>query len=279
MTDKKRNLAVAMGCVLLAALAIQWGLSHEPPLQAPSTERITVNNAIVLPEDTIFLIGPVVNRRGGMMADQFPHTIKLQETLKVLQKQVSEGATEITIVIDSPGGAWDRDSKQFILYLKKLADIGIQTTCIVDGIAASMGLVLHSACSNRYATANSYILWHSVSLSGQLRNYNIFDAYETVKYMEETNETLWSPVKKYFKKAYFDKHFKLESLLPVMEIERVGYSYLKVINLTEGKIRPDRVKAPVKKKEKVTVGPVHKKKVQPPITLSPPGPKSLPYMP
>lgn len=67
------------------------------------------------------------------------------------------------VVIRSPGGSIS-DGMQMIGAIRALkAQTGLKTTCIVDGMAASMAAIVMSYCNETYATAYSLILFHQAA--------------------------------------------------------------------------------------------------------------------
>lgn len=85
---------------------------------------------------------------------------------RFVTKQESEGAKEILILINSPGGS----IVDGISFADTIKNSKLKTVCLVDGLAASMAAVTLQYCSERYATQSSVIMFHngSTSMSGNV---------------------------------------------------------------------------------------------------------------
>lgn len=145
-----------------------------------------------------------------------------------LNKLVRAGHKEIFIIIDSGGGSLQAGSI-LVDRIKAAKYRGVTVNCIVDGMAASMALILMSHCSERYGMFGSYIMWHSAAYGG-LMNINDRAATKLLEELAMINDTIWSETRVYFWPWYFREHYKNETLLPVTEIERNSFGFLKVLN-------------------------------------------------
>jgi ATP-dependent protease ClpP protease subunit len=180
---------------------------------------------------TIILEGPVVNKYAKYFKlKKGVSKIELQKSIVDMQNLVANGHKDITIIINSGGGIVDSDSQRFLAYLEYLKlETDVDVTCIIDGKAASMALIIFSRCEYRLATANSWLLWHSIRRSG-IRSMNQPEAERFVEWSTKANENLHKAVTPHFLPWYFDKHFRAESRLSVIEVENEGYGFLRVIN-------------------------------------------------
>ena len=178
---------------------------------------------------TLVLEGPVVNKYikyFNLRKDQ--PRIELHKSIRDMQNLVADGHKDITLIINSGGGIIDKDSHRFLAYLGYLeSETDVDVTCVIEGGAASMALIIFSRCEYRLATADSWVLWHSIRRSG-IRSINQFEAEKFVAWSTKTNEELHKAVTPHFLPSYFDKHFRAESRLPVIEVENEGYGFLKV---------------------------------------------------
>lgn len=190
------------------------------------TTIVDKNNNIHLPPSTIVLEGPVTN---GLNTRIFPRHIDLRIALERVKSLVDNGDKDIVIVIDSPGGDVDAVSETFIGYLEFLGSRGVRTHCIVDGRAESLGMVIHSRCSHRYATVGSKLLWHSANIDLS-EGINVFEAERLVTYMHELNERLWAPVASKMFPWFFNKYFKADTPVDAILLHANSFGYLGIVN-------------------------------------------------
>ena len=77
--------------------------------------------------------------------------------------QAKDG-TEITLIINSPGG--EVNSGMYLLNAMSLAQArGTKFRCITTGLAASMAFQVYAKCDSRYALPNSFMLYHPVRVT------------------------------------------------------------------------------------------------------------------
>lgn len=85
--------------------------------------------------------------------------LNVTATVAAMRMAALNGASELTVVIDSPGGRVDAG-----LYLASaFTDLhyhGVKVDCIVSGLAASMGWYLLQTCSVRAAVSTAALLAH-----------------------------------------------------------------------------------------------------------------------
>lgn len=74
---------------------------------------------------------------------------------------VQKPAVPVNIIIDSPGGSV-YSGTMFINQMEAVRGRGTPVRCFVSGMAASMAFSILLHCDERYALANSYLLWHPV---------------------------------------------------------------------------------------------------------------------
>lgn len=100
----------------------------------------------VTPANTTTLYGVVDNR-------SVAHAIKTIHNAK----------SEVTILIDSPGGLVSSGLK--LLRAMNLAQArGVKIRCAVTGIAMSMAFYVLSECNTRYALPTAQMLWHPIRI-------------------------------------------------------------------------------------------------------------------
>jgi ATP-dependent protease ClpP protease subunit len=168
-----------------------------------------------------------------------------------LKKLVKAGAKEVVILIDSPGGTL-RDGQHFIDMMHDAQQYGTKFTCIVDGKAMSMALIIFSECDIRYATFGSKLMWHSIALAGFMR-INEMEANRLLLMMLVKNDEVWSNTRIHFLPWYFSEHFIAESVLSASELERTGIRYLRVIQNVKLKAKPKRKKGKKNGKKSISI--------------------------
>ena len=141
---------------------------------------------------------------------------------------VKHGVTDIHIRIDSPGGRL-REGMQFVHAMREAKMLGVRFTCVIDGRAMSMALILFSDCDNRYATFGSKIMWHSISQERTFFRVNEQNVSQLLEFFKAKNEEVWATTRIHFYPWYFTRHFAAESILSATEVERNSIRYLRVI--------------------------------------------------
>lgn len=96
----------------------------------------------------IVIEGPITS---GSMQPIYAATAKLLAS-KSVPKQLS-------LVLNSPGGSVVAGNI-FITQIKALQGRGVQVSCYVANIAASMAFHILLHCDNRYSLHESFLLWH-----------------------------------------------------------------------------------------------------------------------
>lgn len=101
------------------------------------------------PERTLYFIGPIG-----------PEVIAKADTLEKLSVESDD---PITLIINSPGGQV-LPGLQLISAMRVAQSRGVKIRCLVPIMAASMAFQFLAECSERYAFANSLLLFHPMSL-------------------------------------------------------------------------------------------------------------------
>lgn len=191
--------------------------------------------------NTLHVIGPILPENDPetalLMTTEYYNWNQIADTrkhVKKLRKLIQDGYDIVNIVIHSPGGRLDI-GRPLVRMIREAKAYDIEVNCFVDGVAASMALIILSECSNRYGTFGSHVLWHSVSRAGMFR-INEFNGQKLVNALILLNEEQWKTTRVHFLPWYFSEHFFQESLLPVTEIEREGFGYLRVIQRLDVKV-------------------------------------------
>ena len=95
--------------------------------------------------------------KGPIMVEIEDYNQPTLEALKTTIDQVkAAGHKKITIRINSYGGDVDAGMKM----IQALEDSGLQTTCVVDTKAVSMGFFQLESCGERLMTGRSYLMAH-----------------------------------------------------------------------------------------------------------------------
>lgn len=169
----------------------------------------------------------------------------LSDQVKKFRSIVRSGASEVKILINSPGGIQE-DGMELVEEIWNAQYLGVNVVCIVDGMAASMAVIILSECDKRYAVYGSTIMWHSAAQFIMFSSLNERDAASLADRLQVINDTIWKSTRIFFWPWYFIKHYEDESFIPVTDIERNGFGYLRVLRNIEV-INEKGVKAKVKK--------------------------------
>jgi ATP-dependent Clp protease protease subunit len=123
--------------VILAALISTPGLSRSITVDPDAATTVEISGPI-----DFQLVAPLVDK---------------------IVSQASAG-TEITLIINSPGG--EVNAGLFLINAMKLSQArGDKLRCITTGLAASMALQVFSQCDSRFALPNSFMLYHPVRVN------------------------------------------------------------------------------------------------------------------
>jgi len=123
--------------VILAALISTPGLSRSITVDPDAATTVEISGPI-----DFQLVAPLVDK---------------------IVSQASAG-TEITLIINSPGG--EVNAGLFLINAMKLSQArGAKLRCITTGLAASMALQVFSQCDSRFALPNSFMLYHPVRVN------------------------------------------------------------------------------------------------------------------
>lgn len=180
----------------------------------------------------------VIDITGTIYNDKYPKPIFLQgiklldmpSRTKQLVKMVRSGKKNILIRINSPGGVLD-DGMDFVKVMRAAQTQGVRFTCVIDGQAMSMALIIFSECDTRRAVFGSKLMWHSMSQMGGLRTVNEASISSLLNFIRAKNEEIWASTRWYFWPWDFTYHFARETILTATEVERMSvFGYLRVIN-------------------------------------------------
>lgn len=144
---------------------------------------------------------------------------------------LERAATEkvVDIIINSPGGVV-LFGNVYINAMEMAKARGTTLRCFVTNLAASMAFQILAHCSERYALANSYLLWHPVRIAGQIELTPQL-AVSVAKSLEITEDQLLRDLRKYFRveDERFFYHYYQESFVPATELLELAPGYLTVV--------------------------------------------------
>jgi ATP-dependent protease ClpP protease subunit len=168
---------------------------------------------------TIRIEGVVIPYEGtDLVNDSSKESTELNTVILEILEAAFTGATEIELLLNTPGGVINRDSER----LAKLIQMSpIRINCVIDGAAYSLGAFIFSQCKHRYATPGSSIMWHSaaVTIQGPGR-INEAEAQELADMLRTINETLWTKLRGLMPVEYFKVNFDAEAIIPVERIAK-----------------------------------------------------------
>lgn len=143
-----------------------------------------------------------------------------------IDKMSRESSDPIYLLINSPGGSVYA-GMTFVDAMKAAKERGVQFYCASQVMAASMAFTFLNECQNRYATFNTRLLFHPVSVStkGSRVHELIVDLESTMKeekkFMRELKESMglsWET----FNKNYYAETFWAAGIL-AEETRRRGW--------------------------------------------------------
>lgn len=189
-------------------------------------EQIKINQ-----EDMIQINGTIVPKEPNNLFKRIlgkrPYS-NMQVKSNQIIKMVKNNKKHIYVKINSGGGVLQA-GYNFISKMHAAQNRGVKFTCIIDGIAMSMALIIFSECDERYAVFGSTVMWHSMAVMGNMR-INQYKAQKLLKLMLIENERIWANTRIHFFPWYFIEHFEKETHLDVSKVEQDGIGYLRVIN-------------------------------------------------
>ncbi len=176
-------------------------------------------------DTTLYIKGMIYNKTYGPPNRPFVH---MPDLTQQLVKLVRGGNTEISLSIDSGGGLM-REGMEFVHTMREARLMGVKFTCVVEGRAMSMALIIFSECDNRYAVFGSKIMWHSIAQNRSFVRLNEQNTSQILEFFKAKNEQVWAPTRIHFLPWYFTEHFTKETILSASEVERNSIRYLRVI--------------------------------------------------
>lgn len=219
---------------MLKVLSFLLVLGSSPLCAAPQTDQTSTvvgvdkNGDLKIDGNSknIFVIeGPITNGTRIIpvtetQSDLGPITFAMKRALD--QKQ------EVVLIIDSPGGIVEEITTNFLDTLDEFSSENVPVTCIVTGMAASLAAIIYSKCANRYATASSRVMWHSIGFGfeGKLNEPTALRIYKDFHIL---NEHYMKNLKLYFTPEYFEEHFLKEDFVTAVELEKVGKGFLRLV--------------------------------------------------
>lgn len=196
---------IMIAALIAIALAIPGYALYRTPGEVKSTSVIEVS-----PAEVVIVHGPL--NMGDMEGTN------LGITHNEIQAKVAQGAKQVTIVIDSPGGAYTPAAEMLLGYMDYLNNHGVTLRCVVAGEAISLAAIVLSHCGERYATSASIIMVHAARLSGHMA-LNQFEAAVLEQMLRNMDDRVWAPFRDLIDDAdYWDKNFYSERLIPAVEL-------------------------------------------------------------
>lgn len=176
------------------------------------------------PSNTVSIEGMIYNRDMGYIQQKFVH---MPDKTARLAKMVRAGEDHIYIKIDSPGGLM-KEGMDFVYLMRDAKALGVTFTCVIDGNAMSMGLIIFSECDERYAVFGSKLMWHSIATM-VMNRMNVQNTSKLLDFMMAKNDVIWADTRLHFYPWYFVEHFTKESILSATEVQDNSIRYLRVI--------------------------------------------------
>lgn len=172
------------------------------------------------------------------MLQDVKRVIQINGPIKNLKRQTDKmlalsasSDKPVDIIISSPGGSVIA-GMFFIDAMDRAKSRGVKIRCIVDKMAASMAMHIFGNCDERYALANSLLLWHPayVTISfGMVTE-------ERAKELKEQLHMLTYELELRLKKALnisdkmYEKHWRAEHFIPAKYLkEFISPEFLEII--------------------------------------------------
>ena len=158
------------------------------------------------------------------------------EILKQAQtlEEMSRTKKPIYIIINSPGGSV-YPGLQFLTAMQIAKYRGVTLNCIVPVMAASMGFQILVNCTNRYAFANSLLLWHpmKIQMRGGISGDRLL--YES-KEMTALEKPLLKQILRELRISArtFAYHYRHETLWTGRRLKKLSPGFLEVIHVVQG---------------------------------------------
>jgi ATP-dependent protease ClpP protease subunit len=161
--------------------------------------------------EVVHMTGPRTLRVAGEIG---PGALKMVSTIEEMSAQ---SALPINIVINSPGGSV-LAGLQIVEAIHIAQQRGVVVRCAVTNLAASMAFIILAECDERYALANSLLLFHPARAMIMFAALKAEDARYMAEELESINEQVCSRLEESMgvatsaQKKWFDYHFKNETL-------------------------------------------------------------------
>lgn len=142
-----------------------------------------------------------------------------------------ESDKPIDILISSPGGSVIA-GLFFMDAMDRVKSRGIKIRCLVDKMAASMAMHIFGNCDERYALANSLLLWHPAYVTINFGRVTEERANE----LKEQLKMLTAHLEVKLKKALmitdevYERHWRAEHFIPAFYLkENISPEFLKIV--------------------------------------------------
>lgn len=141
---------------------------------------------------------------------------------------------DIYMIINSPGGSV-LSGMQLLTAMQIAEARGIHIRCMVTQLAASMAFITYAQCTDRYAFANSLLLWHPMR-SGTEKGVTEEEARAMAEDMARLSKPLillqWKALDISWKTFY--KHYKLETLWVASALKELTPNFMTIVSDVEG---------------------------------------------
>lgn len=142
-----------------------------------------------------------------------------------------ESDKPIDILISSPGGSVIA-GLFFMDAMDRVKSRGVKIRCLVDKMAASMAMHIFGNCDERYALANSLLLWHPAYVTIQFGQVTEERAEELREQLKLLTYELELRLKKALmvSDAVYEKHWRAEHFIPAKYLkEFISPKFLKIV--------------------------------------------------
>ena len=172
--------------------------------------------------------GPTIDMRGARtvkVAGEINGSI-LEVAGKIDRMSKENAKQPINIIINSPGGSVPA-GLQLVEAVHVAQSRGVKVRCAVTTLAASMAYILLSQCDERFALANSLLLFHPARAFVFMGALKAEDARYMAEELESINNEMGDLLEESMgivtaeQKRWFDYHTKNETLWTASRLSRV----------------------------------------------------------
>jgi hypothetical protein len=145
------------------------------------------------------------------------------EPLRNKMLSLAETEKDIYIVLNTPGGKLGRDYMRFKRAMDSLKNSNHRIICIIDGQASSLGAIIYSNCTDRYATRGGTLMAHPVTGESNVTRFSSTTLRLLLNEFLRTDATHWNKLRGMFQDDEFFTEIFLEEKDVTVEFLNENY--------------------------------------------------------